>query len=195
MNDLPIQTIERLLKKIELNDNKAIKALYIHYQEFLFTFIRHQIMDDHYAEEILQDTFLAVCLKPLAYDGKCKFSTWLCSIAKNKIVDKYRTNKKFICDDLSESIIESAEELDWSVAEQYEKNERKEMIQICIDKLSPSLREAMFWVFYQERKVEEIAEIQDCSPNTIKTRLFQSRKKIRHCLERAYTTTKLGAIL
>ena len=152
-------------------------------------------MDAHYAEEILQDTFLAVCLKPLAYDGKCKFSTWLCSIAKNKIVDKYRTNKKFICDDLSESIIESAEELDWSVAEQYEKNERKEMIQICIDKLSPSLREAMFWVFYQERKVEEIAEIQDCSPNTIKTRLFQSRKKIRHCLERAYTTTKLGAIL
>jgi len=195
MKDLPIQTIERLLTQIEGNDKRAIKALYVHYQKFLFAFIRHQVIDYHYAEDVLQDTFLEICRKPLAYDGKYKFSTWLCGIAKNKIADKYRTNKSFITDDLTESIIESDDDLDWNAADRYEENERNEMIRTCIDKLSPTLREAMFWVFYQGRKVEEIAEIQVCSANTVKTRLFQSRKKIRHCLERAYTTTKLEGIL
>jgi len=198
MKDLPIKTVKQLLRQVNRKNNKAITTLYTHYQQFLFAFIRLQVADESVLDEIVQDVFLAIYLKPLAFNGSSQFSTWLCSIARKKVIDRIRSNKtnqELIAEDIDDSILEKVVDLDWNVTKRYEEAELKEIMLACIDKLSLSIREEMFWVFYQQSKVDEMANIQDCSVNTIKTRLYQSRKKVRHCLEHAYGATKLGDIL
>jgi RNA polymerase sigma-70 factor (ECF subfamily) len=40
-------------------------------------------------------------------------------------------------------------------------------------------REAVFLCYYDDKSLAEIAEISQCPENTVKTRLFHARKKLR----------------
>jgi RNA polymerase sigma-70 factor (ECF subfamily) len=53
-----------------------------------------------------------------------------------------------------------------------------------MDKLSDEHREAMHLVFYEGFSLAEVADVQSCPENTVKTRLFHARQKIKACLAR-----------
>lgn len=44
--------------------------------------------DIHMAEELAAETFFKAFLHPRRYDGKCKLSTWLCTIGKNLYINE-----------------------------------------------------------------------------------------------------------
>ncbi len=202
MIDLPNEDVERLLKRISRNNNKAATELYKHYSGLLVVDISRKMFlnrDEIVVAELVQEVFLTVLKKPLAYDGKCKFSTWLKGIAKNKILAHksyaFKQQERYPHPYDEETPIDRNVELNWSVTAPIEQSERNEVMLGCMEKLSPNIREEMFLTYYQEHSIEEIAKIQNCSKNTVKTRLYQSRKKIRSCIERAYGTTELEGVL
>ena len=90
MQDLPEKEIQSLLNQIALGDDQAVSRIYLHYQRSLYAFIRLRVADDNDAEEILHDTFMVMCKKPLSFNSGSKFSTWLYAIAKNKTLDWWR---------------------------------------------------------------------------------------------------------
>jgi RNA polymerase sigma-70 factor (ECF subfamily) len=189
MDDLSPTHLQVLLNQIAQGHDKAMEALYRHYHRQLFAYIRHLVPVDEAAEEILQDTFMAVHNKPLAYNGECKFFTWLCSIAKNKALDWWRTMKRQQTKDmteLDEILADSTPDLSWDVHEHYEHSELNLAIMGCLDKLPDTQREAAYWTFYHDLRGSEVARIAGAPENTIKTRLLHARSKIRDCLERAY---------
>ena len=51
-----------------------------------------------------------------------------------------------------------------------------------MDKLSNEHRECMHLAFYESLSLSEIASVQACPENTVKTRLFHARQKIKTCL-------------
>jgi len=53
-----------------------------------------------------------------------------------------------------------------------------------METLPDEQREALHLVFYEDMSLGEIAQLQDCPENTVKTRLFHARRKMRECLER-----------
>lgn len=48
------------------------------------------------AEDLASETFLRAIQKPEAYDGSCKPSTWLCTIAKNLYFSDCRRRKRLV---------------------------------------------------------------------------------------------------
>ena len=51
-----------------------------------------------------------------------------------------------------------------------------------MEALSPVQRECLYLVFYEGLSLAEVAALQDCPENTVKTRLFHARRNIRQCL-------------
>jgi len=49
-------------------------------------------------------------------------------------------------------------------------------------KLSDEHRECMHLVFFEGMSLAEVAAVQGCPENTVKTRLFHARQKIKNCL-------------
>ena len=196
MDDLSPDHLQSVLKQIDQGSAKGIEVLYRHYHAALFAFIRHRVSVDEAAEEIVNDTFMAIYHKPLAYNGDCKFFTWLCSIAKNKTVDWLRSNGRQQNNDKKveylNATLEDSACLSWSVTEHYEKGELQKVMQGCLDKLPDTQREAAYWAYYHDLRLKEVALIAECTENTIKTRLSYARLKIRDCLERAYDGLEIG---
>jgi RNA polymerase sigma factor (sigma-70 family) len=77
----------------EKNITETIKA----YSKRLFGFIKQRVATDEDAEDILQEVFyqLAGNTKPVD-----QLSSWLFTIARNKITDSYRKKKTELLDDL-----------------------------------------------------------------------------------------------
>ena len=51
-----------------------------------------------------------------------------------------------------------------------------------LDKLSPEHKAVIELTYYQELSIKEIAEIVDCPENTVKTRMFHARKRLREMM-------------
>ena len=69
-----------------------LEQVYKEYSDMIYRWLLARTGDDHIAEEITQETFYQAVLHSDSYDYSCKVSTWLCSIASNKLKEYYRKN-------------------------------------------------------------------------------------------------------
>lgn len=185
MTDLPNQTIAEILNQLGQGDDKVATRLYRHYHGFLYAYIRHRLADDAAAEEVTHDVFLSVFQKPEAFGGQSKFSTWLCAIAKFKAADWWRKQKRELpLDDVADEVIEAEPDPNWDFVARIESAQDAVAVRHCIDQLPANQREAVFWIFYQDEGLENVAKHQQCPVGTVKSRLFNARKQLRDCVSR-----------
>ncbi|OQW86029.1 MAG: hypothetical protein BWK72_19105 [Rhodoferax ferrireducens] len=185
MTDLPDQTLAELLNQIGRSDDKACTRLYRHYSPYVYAFVRHRVTVDAAAEELTHDVFLSVFKDPQAFGFKAKFSTWLCSIARNKAIDLWRKQKnELVLQDVDEQILENAPDPNWDFVARFESAQDADAVRYCLDRLPADHREAMFWVYYEDASLEEVAKLQNCPVGTVKSRLFNARQRMRDCVSR-----------
>ena len=70
----------------------ALDDVYRQYSDMIFRWLLSKTGSEDIAEEITQETFYQAVLHAEKYDYSCKVSTWLCSIASNKLKEYYRKN-------------------------------------------------------------------------------------------------------
>lgn len=185
MNDLPFDDVSKLLNQIERRDDKAAKQLYEHYFGFVYAFVRHQLPADQAAEDVTQDVFVRVFLKPQAFSGNSKFSTWLCGIAKNKCVDWWRKNRDSVAyENDDEQQLEDQLDPNWDFVTNLQIKQDHEALRHCVDKLPAEQREAVFWTYFQDERVDVVAKQLECPAGTVKSRLFNARKRLHDCMSR-----------
>lgn len=187
MTDLPASQLESLLNRIAQGDEQAFTTLYRHYQRFVYAYLRHRVIDADAIEEILQDTLHAVFQKPLAYDGRSKFSTWLCSIANHKVGDWARRRRRQVeTEDADEDFIETVADPDWDFLAQIAREQEMQVLRDCMDALPEKQRIALFWTFFEDEALETVAERQECPVGTVKSRLFNARQSVADCVRRIW---------
>ena len=64
-----------------------------------------------------------------------------------------------------------------------EKDQDKRLRRALI-RLSPEHRKVIDLVYYHEKSVDEVAQILDVPPATVKTRMFYARKKLAELVQR-----------
>lgn len=190
MKKLDQPLILQLLNQVACGDIKAATQLFSLFQGSVYAFIRLQVPNDEAAEEILNDTFMIALSKPAQFDGTSAFTTWLCGIAKNlcrnwrrKTAGERETFSKVDLDDLSEDFLEDPNP---SVLANIEQIELNRILLACIDKLPDTQREAMYWVFLEDKPVEDVAVLLNCPAGTVKSRLYYARAKIANCVRTAF---------
>ena len=142
------------------------------------------------AQDLMQQTYLRAWENfDRLYDEN--FSAWLYSIAKNIFLNSLRKSKH-------ESVEEYPEIPDNSQNPEFIAEKRdigRILLKALKNSLSPVQRMTIILYYYDEKSVSEIANIMQVSENTVKSRLFNARKKLREELKKfgnIFTCMSLG---
>ncbi len=137
------------------------------------------------AMDLMQEVFLGVYRNLHRFRGDAKFSSWIFRIAHNKAVDLNRRKRLLSSQtrvgvqeetDIFETIPgDSAFEPEKTVGEQ----ELNREIVSLLGKLPIEQRLIVELKVFQSQTFEEIADMQDISVNTAKTRFYTALKKLK----------------
>jgi RNA polymerase sigma-70 factor (ECF subfamily) len=174
--------VMRLLAQIAQGDECAFKTLYRAFSRRLYAYVLKQLGDPAQAEEIVADTLYEVWRTPARFRGESQFSTWLIGVARNKLLMVWRARRP---DARHEDIDDFAELIaadDHGGFDELADRQRRDGVLHCVQRLSAEHRECIHLVFYEGMALADVAQLQACPENTVKTRLFHARKKLEHCL-------------
>jgi RNA polymerase sigma-70 factor (ECF subfamily) len=173
----------RLLVRIGQGDEVAFRELYRAFSRRLYAYVIRKLGNEAQAEEIVADTLYEVWKAPARFRGESQFSTWIIGIARNKVLMAFRSRKPDAVYEDLQDLAEVIASEDAGAFEQLAQRQRREGVQHCMERLSDDHREAIHLVFYEGMSLAEVAQVQSCPENTVKTRLFHARQKLRNCLK------------
>jgi RNA polymerase sigma-70 factor (ECF subfamily) len=177
------ERVKTLLERVGRQDESAFRELYKAFSRRVFAYALNMVKDHGRAEEILVDTMYEVWRAPARFRGDAQFGTWLIGIARNKALMAYRSRRPDeLHDDLDDIAETQASDTPDAFAELAAK-QRSHGVKHCMGKLSNEHRECMHLVFFEGLSLAEVANVQGCPENTVKTRLFHARQKIKNCLK------------
>ncbi len=81
--------------------------IYQEYFQDVFYYLRSRTADRDTAEELTQETFAKALQSIDQYDGSKDIRAWLFTIAKNTFIDRYRKEKHFSGQDITETMADS----------------------------------------------------------------------------------------
>ena len=87
---------KKIIKRVLKKDKKALLQLYEENFEALYSFIFYRVgCDKHITEDITHDVFISMLDNLKNFDWqKGKLYSWLCGIARHKINDVFRYQKR-----------------------------------------------------------------------------------------------------
>ena len=152
------------------------------YKKYYFglkKFISQKIADDGVVEEITNDVMLAVMKADSNFNGRCSEFSWVCSIAKHKIIDYYRKKKiktiLFSVSPMFEEIADKALNPERDVL----KNELKEEIKKTLADLKKGYKKLLRLKYIEGKKVSEIARETNLTAKAVESRLTRAKKQFR----------------
>ena len=83
-------TDEGLMSRVRQGDKAAFETLFLRYRELIWRFFRRRVDERALAEELCQETFLAVLTGAGRYEGRGTFRAFLFGIAFNVLMDARR---------------------------------------------------------------------------------------------------------
>ncbi|MEC7188898.1 MAG: sigma-70 family RNA polymerase sigma factor [Pseudomonadota bacterium] len=141
------------------------------------------------AMDLLQEVFLGVYRNLHRFRGDAKFSSWLFRIAHNKAIDLSR-RKRLLTGTPPPNAEGEADPLESVPADRQQEPEislmHSELNQRIVERLSQlplAQRLVVELKVFQSMTFEEIADMQDISENTAKTRFYAALKKLKQTTE------------
>jgi RNA polymerase sigma-70 factor, ECF subfamily len=164
-----------LIERIASGDKLAMRALFSRHQVRVFRFLCGIMRDKGAAEDLLNDVFIDVWRQAARFEGRSSASTWVLAIARYKALSALRRPREAELDEERAAEIADVADDPEVVAQ---KKDKSEILRACLSGLSTEHREIIDLVYYQEKSIEECAEIVNIPENTVKTRLFHARKRL-----------------
>lgn len=170
-----------LLRRIGERDRAAMREFYLLYHRRLARFLVR--VDRRYGlvEEIVNDTMLAVWQQAAAFRGDSRVSTWVMGIAWRQGLKSVRSASR------AERHAAETPDLGPDELPPADESERREWLAKALATLSVEQRATLELTYYGGYSCEEIAAIMECPTNTVKTRMYYAREKLRGVLPKLAT--------
>jgi RNA polymerase sigma-70 factor (ECF subfamily) len=170
---------EALIKAIAAGDQSAMRSLYVRHNVRLYHFIARLVTDAGRAEDLVSEVFVEVWRQANRFEGRSQVSTWMLSIARFKALSALHRRRDTQLDQTAMELIEDSAD---TPEEMILSRERSAQLRICLAQMSRDHREILDLVYYQEKSIEEVAEVIQIPKNTVKTRMFYARKRLAQLL-------------
>ncbi len=170
-----------IIQRINRGETGAYEVLVRKYHHHLLNFIFRIVRDELIVEDIGQEVFMSVYRSLSNFDHRrgVPFSAWLFIVARNRCISELRKKKGVqfipIVEDFPAPVHSSAPD------EILIQQERR----AALDKALEKLEEPFRGILLQSLKgasVNELARTCALPANTVKTRLFRAREKLRNML-------------
>jgi RNA polymerase sigma-70 factor (ECF subfamily) len=164
-----------LLGRVAAEEVDAFETLYRLYSPRLQRFVRGITRQPALIEEILDDTMMVVWRKAYTFNHSAKVSTWILAIAYRQSLKALRRSGDTINDEMVEHVDVSTAGPDDELLQQ----ELRKHLDAALSTLSTEQRTVMELTYYFGYACRETAEIMGCPVDTVKTRMFYARRKLR----------------
>jgi RNA polymerase sigma-70 factor (ECF subfamily) len=167
-----------LIVRISHGDRDAFRELYLHYHRRLARFLTRVTHRYEDAEEVINDTLWIVWQRAAEFRGASQVSTWIMGIA-------YRRALNLIRRAATHERVMALEAIDGeaTVSDTGRALEQRQQLDYALAQLPLEQRLVLEFTDYFDHSCEEVAEIMECPVNTVKTRMFNARRKLRAILE------------
>jgi len=173
----------QLVQQVAARDEAALATLYKRMSRMIYAFALRRLNAPDAAEEVVVETMYEVWKGAERFGGRSMASTWILGIARHKAIDKLRSRGMEHCEELGDEA-DAVPDISPSTFERIATRQQAEQVARCMEALPDEQRECLHLAFYEDARLADIAEMQDCPENTVKTRLFHARRKMKDCLER-----------
>jgi RNA polymerase sigma factor (sigma-70 family) len=163
---------EGLMREFQGGSREAFEELFARYREPLYGFFCRRLESRERAEDLAQETFLAVIRASSRYEPRALVRTCLYGIALNLLAAERR---KRVRDAVSG---ESGSELTSSGA-----SDSALWVRCALERLDAAEREILMLREYEQLSYSEIAQLLRVRVNTVRSRLFRARMALKSCLE------------
>jgi RNA polymerase sigma-70 factor (ECF subfamily) len=178
---------ELLMGRYAAGDAAAFECLYRRHEMRTWRYIERHVGNRATADELMQEVWFAVAREAPRYHASARFTTWLFTIARNRIIDWTRTRRpqtslealggeaatvvQLRTDPSSEPLAAAVAAEQWSALAR------------ALAQLPAEQRDAFLMHIEAGLTVEEIAQIAGVSFETSKSRLRYARMKLRDLLQ------------
>ncbi len=162
-----------LLEAIRRGDRRAFAELYRLYHPRLHGYLHRILSNRAIAEEVLDDVMFVVWTDARKFRGHAAVSSWIFGIAYRKAMTAIRKEGRY------HALLDHGADVNTVPAKA---SQDVELIQAALVQLSPDHRQVVELTYFSGFSYQEIATIADCPVNTIKTRMFHARRRLKYLL-------------
>ena len=183
---------EALMRAYGQGEAQAFETLYARHKGGTYRYIlRHVGADAATADELHQDLWLRVIDARQRYEVQARFSTWLYTLARHRVIDHWRSRRGISLASLEEEdVVARAEE---SVAASRDRDddplhasidaESRRRLLAALAEVPPLQRDAFLLHVEGRLTVEQIAKLTATPGETVKSRLRYAYRRLREALE------------
>jgi len=163
----------------------CMKEIYEKYSKLVYNYLYKITNNKELSEDLMQETFYSAIKNINSFNNKCKISTWLCQIAKNKYMNEIR----------KQNVLVSMEEYSFdyfniyinnetnNIEQNLIKNEEKEFLYKNLNKLDDTIRELFFLKIKLNFTFKEIAIILGKTEEWARVNFYRTKIKIKEELK------------
>jgi RNA polymerase sigma-70 factor, ECF subfamily len=164
-------------------DRAAFAELFAYFAPRVKTFMRRSGLDEASADDLAQETLLAVWRKAYLFDGSdVGASAWIFTIARNTRIDALRRSRRAgsreISDAAREFEVDEAQQPDARLASL----QSEDRVRAALSVLPDEQMRVVELSFYQEKAHAEIAQLLGIPLGTVKSRLRLAMARLRSLL-------------
>ncbi len=167
---------EALMQEFQRGSRAAFEELFARYRKPLYGFFGRRLNNSERAEDLTQETFLAVIRAVSRYEPRASVRTYLYGIALKLLAAERRRVFR-------NSAWSSALGLGTTEPNTDRTSDSVLWVRQAMERLDASDREILMLREYEQLSYSEIAELLRIPVNTVRSRLFRSRLALKSYLE------------
>jgi RNA polymerase sigma-70 factor (ECF subfamily) len=188
---------ESLMLEHGAGSEPAFEELVRRHRKGVLNYMYRMVQNRQVAEELTQETFLALVKNAQRYEPTAKFTTYLYAIASNMVSKEWLRAKrrpKFFSlssfwnrkthEEGEMNPFEHVADDKACILAEFERNEVSEAVNAALRHLPDHQREAFVLRRFRDLSYEEIAEVTDTPVGTVKSRVVRAERALRPLLAR-----------
>jgi RNA polymerase sigma-70 factor (ECF subfamily) len=169
-----------VLRKAQRGDERAFSLLVRTYELPVYNYVLRLVGDRALAEDLTQEVFIRVYQGLANFSLRCRFTTWLFQVTKNRVLDELRATERrpralVALDDLPPLEVVDAP---------LEQLEAIDALWRAVDNLNVDLRMALLLRDVVGMSYTEIADALEITLATVKWRIYKAREEVQLALAR-----------
>ena len=170
-----------VLRKAQKGDERAFSIILRAYETPVFNYVYRLVGGDRsLAEDLTQEVFLRVFQGLPNFSLRCRFTTWLFQVTKNRVLDELRANERRPRSTVALEDVPPLEVLD----QPFERMEAIDAVWRAVEELSEDLKMALLLRDVVGLSYTEIADALEVTLATVKWRIYKAREDVQLALAR-----------
>ena len=169
-----------VLRKAQKGDERAFSLIVRAYETPVFNYVYRLVGDRTLAEDLTQEVFLRVFQGLPKVSLRCRFTTWLFQVTKNRVLDELRASERRPRSHVALEDLPPLEVVD----QPFERMEAIDAVWRAVNDLNEDLKMALLLRDVVGLSYTEIADALEVTLATVKWRIYKAREDVQLALAR-----------